>query len=201
MTERYRIECVIFAGVFLSRILFLFIFAFLVPSLQNTTSPIPVFGSDSHDYLFAAQQLIETGAFLDSIGRQNSFELPGYPLFLAILITLFKTIWVVPIVQALLVSISAILIYRIGIIISPFVGLMSALLFAFDPAGIYYPQTILAEPLFILLLLSSTYVITRYSFLKKRHAMGAGLLLGLATMVRPVGEVFLPAGVDRKSVV
>ncbi|MSR76453.1 MAG: phospholipid carrier-dependent glycosyltransferase [Candidatus Ryanbacteria bacterium] len=150
--------------------------------------PFPLAGSDSQSYLSAAQGFVTQGRFVaEGSSTPNSYEMPGYPLFLAILIGI-GGLTLVSLFQCVLMGITTALIYRIGKQFSVRVGIIAALLFALDPAGILYSGFILTEPLFIFFFVSAVYMLVSYETMLK-GAFAPGLLLGMATLIRPVGEV------------
>ena len=192
-TSAYRNEIIIFSLDVGLRLIACFLVAFFPVWVPAESLPlIPIVGSDSIDYLSAAQSILETGHFLNPAGAPNSFELPGYPLLLAGAIAVFSTIFVVPFLQHIIAGISALLLYRIGLVFSKKIAWGAALLFIFDPAGILYTNTILTEPLFIFFVLLAFWIIVT----KAAHILPtliSGIVLGAATMVRPVGEILVPS--------
>ncbi|MEK7630427.1 MAG: glycosyltransferase family 39 protein [Patescibacteria group bacterium] len=169
-----------------------FVRVFAVAVLFFWYPPFPFAGSDSQSYLSAARGFLVEGHFIAEDGvSPNSYEMPGYPLFVAALESIGGLIFVA-LVQCLLLGVTTVLIYRIGGLFSAHIGMVAALLFAFDPAGIFYSGFILTEPLFLFFFVCAVYfAVSSESLL--RGTLIPGLLLGMATMVRPVGEVLAVA--------
>jgi hypothetical protein len=150
--------------------------------------------SDSN--LLFAQNWYYHGVFSGDITppyNPSAINTPGYPLFL--IVTGLMTGWVgyTVIIQILLVSAAAILLYRtLKNIFDERVAFYGALVFAIEPWNAYAVNFPLTEALFLsffivaLALFESALRLRRvlYFFL-------SGLFLGLATMVRPIAE-FLP---------
>ena len=180
----YKAEVIIFLAAFLLRML---LFGFFVAEDTNMVA-FPHIGSDSKYYLSAAESLLQNGRFiyLDNL-EPNSYETPGYPVFLAFFIALFGNLLAISFMQNIIAGFSAILLFRIGLLFSRLIAWGASLLFVFDPAGIFYSNFILTEPLFIFLTLIAFYFVAvrGWTFLP-------GVALGLATLVRPIGIVFLP---------
>lgn len=154
--------------------------------------PLPAIGSDSHFHMRAMQGLLNYHRFIDPRTLMPiSFILPGYSFFLALVTSLTSTIWAVPFVQILLAGISAVLLFRIGAFLHPLAGWMTALLFITDPAGLYYTNVILTEPLFLPLAIIAWYILSslHYDFLKRTFFAGA--LIGMAILVRPAGIILI----------
>ena len=184
---RYRSEIIVFFLAFLVRIIFFVIFLVTVPEF-------PFIGSDSYNYVDGARSLLATGRFIQlDTGESNSYEMPGYPLFLAGLSQAFTSWLAVPIAQNIIMGLCAVLIWRIGLLFSRKVAWTAALFFAFEPAGIFYSNAIVTEPIFIFLTLVFLYVLLMYRNGLLSGALAPGVLLGAATMVRPIGAIFLPA--------
>lgn len=155
---------------------------------------VPFIGSDSDHYLAAARALSETHQFIQlETGESNSYETPGYPLFLALVMNVFSNPRTVALIQDILAGLSAVVLWRIGLFFSRPAAWIAAILFAFDPAGIFYSNYIVTEPLFIFFLLTVLFFLITYRDALFGGAGVPGVLLGIATMVRPVGEVLLPA--------
>ena len=150
--------------------------------------PFPIAGSDSQSYLSAAHYFLADGRFVAEDGiSPNSYEMPAYSLFVAVMEGI-GGLALISLLQCLLLGFTTVLIYRIGKIFSVRVGSGAALLFACDPVGVFYSGFILTESLFLFFFVCAVYFATT-SILLFRSAFLPGALLGIATMVRPVGEV------------
>ncbi|MGH7297558.1 MAG: glycosyltransferase family 39 protein, partial [Polyangiaceae bacterium] len=123
---------------------------------------------------------------------------PGYPFFLAVLYRLFGVRpEIVPFAQALLGALAALVVYALGLRLagSRRVGLVAAAVYAIYPHYVYYAREVLSETLFFALFWSALALLAgarRSAAVSLRELIGAGLLLGLAALVRPVVLLFLP---------
>lgn len=188
----YKIEASIFFSALVLRLIMFF--ALLAISSPDGFS-LPLAGSDSTSYLDAARELGSTGRFFDRhAGLPNSYEVPGYPLFLAFVEKLGGGPLLAALLQNVIAAASAVIVYKIGSLLAPAVGMLAAVLFAVDPAGVFYSNFILTETLFIFFVLAAAYFLfgSPTSIIGGRKLFASGILLGAATMVRPVGEILLP---------
>ena len=148
--------------------------------------------SDSRDYDGLAVNLARYRVFSRSGAapfEPHVFMTPGYPLFLAFVYAVFGHKPLIALLfQILLDLISLLIVYKIGeILFTRVVGLISAGLLAVDVGQILNSNQLLSETLFILLFLLSIYCLLL--FVKERQTrcgILAGLLLGMAAMVRPI---------------
>lgn len=191
-----REDKIIFAITVLLRLAAFGVFVYL--SLLHQFD-FPVIGSDSRLYMEGRESLIIYKKFLDlDTMAPMAYILPGYPLFITLLMGIFGHVWAVSFAQHLLAGIIAVMIFRIGIFFSKKIAWTAALLFALDPAGIFYSGTILTETLFLFFFVAFIYVLfttqSLFSGMRARWLsyVGAGALLGMATMARPVGVIFVP---------
>lgn len=145
---------------------------------------IPV--ADMAEYDRLALGWLTTGEFGDDVVRCS--RTPLYPGFLACLYALFGHDWhVAGLIQALLAGVSTALVMVLGARVgSPQVGLLAGLLYALCPSGVVYTPLLVSEHLGIPLLAASVIMAT------SEHWSAAGLLVGLVTLVRPAGLLFLP---------
>lgn len=155
--------------------------------------PFPVIGSDSHFHLNAMHGLLDYHRFIDPRTLAPiSFILPGYPFFLALVTSLTGTIWVAPLVQIALAGISTVFLFRIGALLHPLAGWGTAFLFMTDPAGLYYTNVILTEPLFLPLAIAAWFILSLFSRDLLKESFFAGILIGIAILVRPAGVILIP---------
>ena len=104
----YKAEVIIFLAAFLLRML---LFGFFVAEDTNMVA-FPHIGSDSKYYLSAAESLLQNGRFiyLDNL-EPNSYETPGYPVFLAFFTALFGNLLAVSFIQNIILY-NTIIIYN-----------------------------------------------------------------------------------------
>jgi 4-amino-4-deoxy-L-arabinose transferase-like glycosyltransferase len=149
---------------------------------------------DAFEYTGIARVMIEDHRFaLAPTSSPEYLRMPGHPTFLAGVMVAFGTPLAIPLVQIVLVAISACLIYLMGErIFSRMVGIAAALLYALEPTVVFYAQQAFSETFFVFLLLVIVYMLTCVESFAKRHALLVGVLIGVLTLVRPVGLYIVP---------
>ncbi len=176
---------------------------------------------DSRRYVRLADNLIEHGSFAkaeedgivhaglaylaqqrgelpaaDANGlRPEVFRTPGYPWLIAAVKELGWPMHAVLWVQCGLSVLGVWFVYAasLRLIGSRRAAMLAAGIAALHPAGWIAPNSVLAETLFTTLLLAGVYLLVRRDK-SVRHAAAAGLVLGLAALVRPVGVLLGLAG-------
>ena len=142
--------------------------------------------ADSGEYLILGHTLLETGHYT------GTFRTPGYPFFIAILVGIFGSDMAVQFAQLFLVGFSAVFIYLLGRRFGyPWVGLAAAALYVLNPLVFLYSVMSMAETLFTTIFLGATVLLTTEKA-SKWHMFAGGLLMGAATLVRPMGLYFVP---------
>jgi 4-amino-4-deoxy-L-arabinose transferase-like glycosyltransferase len=133
-------------------------------------------------------------------GYRTVFRAPGYPFFLAGVYGasgLTDRFAAARLIQALmgasLAPLTALLALRLGLVRR--IALLAGGIVAVYPILVFYPLALASENLFILLLLAGTILLLE-AIERERTAtaVGAGLLLGLATLTRSTLIAFLPLG-------
>ena len=142
---------------------------------------------DSESYLEPARSLLH-GVYA-SHGQTELDRTPGYPVFIALTGAAFGNILVTVVIQIALAALTIVLIRRIAGLAFPHLeaGNIAAWLFALDPASIVSCVRIMPETLFVFLfacVIERLLTFNRTSTL--RPLIAAGLLLAVATFVRPV---------------
>jgi 4-amino-4-deoxy-L-arabinose transferase-like glycosyltransferase len=159
---------------------------------QNIKPVLPVMYQDSHEYADLAQSLIHQSSFAQD-GQLETFRVPGYPFFVAV-IYLIDGYFLVTFVQIILVFISALLIREIGIIFSgKKVGEIAAVFFLLNPVVLILSLIILTDILFLFLFLLGFYLAVS---IQKEKLIGkvilASVIFSCAIYVRPIGLFALP---------
>jgi len=144
---------------------------------------------DASEYNDLALSLLSNHSFADF----NGYRTPGYPVFIALLYSISSSsIWFVLLTQILLHLLSIFLVYKIASsIFSENVALLSSFFIAVDLNQIEYTLTLYTESLFISLFLASIYFLLNGLMKGKLGLLlSSAVLLGIATLVRPVTLYF-----------
>ena len=157
---------------------------------------------DSAEYVAFARGLARQGRYLpiDATGRllpyANTWRTPGYPAFLAIVVRLFgDDALTLLLAQQLLAAATVPLAY---VLIRRFAAgrwaVLASAVWALDPFRLYYSQWLMAETLFIFVLLiaACAWVHTDRSQWTYRRSVLLGVVTGIAVLVRPIGLVVPP---------
>jgi 4-amino-4-deoxy-L-arabinose transferase-like glycosyltransferase len=153
---------------------------------------------DSDQYVGIARHIAHGDGICLNTGQPQTYRLPGYPLFVALGYKLFgmreePMLWV----QLVLASFIPILVFMLSGVLFPtmaWVARGAAVVTAIHPGFVLYAGMLATESLFLIFFIlflllfcidlsrpaSSTWLL-----------LGAGLALGLASMVRPVGHYVL----------
>jgi 4-amino-4-deoxy-L-arabinose transferase-like glycosyltransferase len=183
----YKTEIFVFLGALLIRALYALVIQFVAGARGFLA-----FSDAEFFYYGAAKNLLMQHAF--SIALQapyypDAYHTPLYPLFVAALLWLRLPLFGVVFVQDALAALTVVLIYRLAKRISgsASVALVAAVIAALEPMSIYWSGLLMSDVFFTFLM-----VLSFYSLERERWA-ASGILLGLATLVRPIGLFFLPA--------
>ncbi len=128
----------------------------------------------------------------------DTYHPPGYYYFLAAIYAVAgHHYWVVRVVQAVLDTMTCLLVYRLGKdVAGETVGLLSGALVAVYPPFILYTGVLLTETLSMFLLVAAAALVLHFSESnvpwRWRSMLGAGILLGLAALTRSVLLVMVP---------
>ncbi len=170
---------------------------------------------DSSSYLAPASSLLESGAFLNEEGKPAVTRTPGYPVFLALLMSVFGSdLGAIALAQSILNSLSVLILYWLARgILPPIMAFIGGLLAAFSPWSIAHAGFFLTEGLYLLILALIFFAIYLIENAMKRSIVllgGAfvGLLTSAAVLVRPnwplvllvALTLFLRYGPSRKGV-
>lgn len=154
----------------------------------STTHFLTFSEGDAHEYYVLGHVLHDSGRFsLAATSSPEYFRTPAYPFFIAVLLGIFKNDLAVPFAQFLLVALSALCIFRLGIrYFSREVGGVAAALYILDPMTITQSSRTTTETLFVFVLLSAVLILVQ-SELTPRKVVAGGVLLGVLALVRPIG--------------
>lgn len=182
----FRLQTFDFAVFFLALLLRL-IYVWQIAGTPFFKSPI----LDANVYDQRAWQIAQG----DWIGHEVFFQAPLYSYFLGLIYAIFGHNYLVPrLIQTLLGSLSAWMVYRLGSrVFDRNVGFLAGLIFAVYGPLIYFSGELLTPTLEIFLLLT---FLLKFDHLLDRptswNFLFAGILLGLAAVTRPNVLIFLP---------
>ncbi|MFA5074620.1 MAG: glycosyltransferase family 39 protein [Candidatus Babeliales bacterium] len=147
---------------------------------------------DSNTYHVIAQNIAQNCKISADGQKPNFYRLPGYPLFLAACYKIFGenkilALWV----QILFSSLIPVLIFFLSLTLFPtnlLLAQVSSLYSCFQLGLVLYSGFFMTESLFIFFFL--LFAILFFSFDRKNFFL-AGIFLGLASLVRPVGHYLI----------
>lgn len=160
----------------------------------------PAVNEDAGQYWQLSKNIVRHGVF--SISESAPFEnetvrVPGYPFFVSLFYRIYPAVWPVMIVQNLIALFNIVLIYAISMLLfrKKAVALIAGLIYAVEPAVIYWNNQLLSETLFTFITLASIYIFIRYVFIEKQHliptALAVGALIALANYTRSIAQFIL----------
>ena len=172
-TNRRRLEAALVFGVALAvRLAAMFVLG----DLPISRTP----QLDSAAYVGWAGALVNDGSFWPVYPEHA----PGYPIFMSVILSAFASLTAVRIVQSILGAIGCVLIARVASrTLTPRAFLPAGLLQAVYAPLIYIDTALVAESVFIFLLILGLDLATAVT--GRGRAFAAGIVLGLATIVRP----------------
>jgi tetratricopeptide (TPR) repeat protein len=170
-------------------IIFVLALAVRVIVLWQLSDNYPGFNEPSVDsrwHLLWAREI----AAGDWLGSGVFYRAPLYPYFLGTIIAILgENLWIIRIIQALMGSVTAVLVYLLGRrVFGRGIGAGASLIWAFWATAIYYESEFLIPVLIIPLNLWALYYLA--GSIKKRRwnprsALFVGLILGLSAIARP----------------
>lgn len=151
---------------------------------------VPILGSDSIEYWNLALNLKQGVFSLDPGHVYEIFRVPGYPFFVYLIISIFKTIFAVTLIQIILTLLTAYLIYKIiNLKFDSKYAIWGPIVFLLEPSVILHSLIILSDCSYVFLLLLSTYFLLKKS---NNSVFLTGIILGVSVLFRPI-SMFLPA--------
>ncbi|MBI5140486.1 MAG: glycosyltransferase family 39 protein [Candidatus Vogelbacteria bacterium] len=194
--KNYKVSAaVIFTAVTLALYLPFFIHTMSLRNLQlkngeNPRMVLPIYGSDSVGYGILADSLLQRGTLsLREVAPliPDTFRTPGFPALLAIFKAVTGSYKYFPLLQIVFVIGTAMLVYKIGKVFSETAGTMAGLLYIFDPTVIFHALMVTSDTSFTFFLILSVYLL----FFRRGEAVffsafDSGVLLGIATLIRPI---------------
>jgi 4-amino-4-deoxy-L-arabinose transferase-like glycosyltransferase len=161
-------------------------FTLVFQTVASTAGLVAGTGGDGYDHL-ARSLLNGTGYRFRPQFAETISRLPGYPLVLVAMFTLFgDRVWPVQLLQGVLAGVSCALIYRLGkTYFSERVGVVAGFLYAVYPGDFVASTRFVTEPLATFLLVCAVSV--ALWFMESPHitrALILGGVLGAASLVR-----------------
>ncbi len=149
---------------------------------------------DAYEYYALGHTLVEAYRFaIEPTSPPEFFRTPAYPLFIAAMVGLFHVDLAVELGQIVLVAISAVLVFLIGLkIASRSVGFIAAVLFFLSPMTLFQSFMTLTETFFVFVLLLGIYTIVCTKNLGIWALVCSGALFGFLVLVRPIALFVLP---------
>lgn len=143
---------------------------------------------DSAGYLTLSRDL---SAFVSASHPHFSLSMvrtPVYPIYLAVAGHVTHSAFVGPMLVQVTVAVGLVYVtYRLGFVLfDRTTGLWAALLLGIDPLSIIYSSLVLTETLFAFLLAWSVLLLWHPNESRWQRGLASGLLLGVATLTRPV---------------
>jgi len=152
---------------------------------------------DSHGYRSLAESLMQGDGFVapgsEPLGLSRT---PGYPVFLAVLFSIFGTVsWPVVLLQEAILALVGLILYLLAHSMGrEDVGLWAALIFGLMINPAVWALTLMTEVLFTLLVVLSFFLLYKaLSSPRLVWSVASGLTLGVATLIRPSSLLLLPA--------
>ncbi len=174
------------------RIVYIFLISLclrLILSVFIFNHPERAFDNDSYGYVQLADSLLDSHTF------PSIFRTPVYPSFIAVIYSIFgKFPQAVLLFQYLLDSLTAIFVVLIffRIFRNSKYSYVAGFIYAISPFAIFYSNMILTETLFTFLLAIVVYCfVTFLQNQQRRYLVLSSLLLGIATLCRPI-TLYLP---------
>jgi 4-amino-4-deoxy-L-arabinose transferase-like glycosyltransferase len=168
-----------------------FVLAFAVRALWIGTLGHTLVWDDERDFAAIAAALVRGDGYVGDSYRAN----PVMPVYLAAVFRVFGERYeVARLGQALLGAGTCVLLFRIGSLVAPEVGVLAGLLLAFYPAHVYLAGVFYVDCVQTFLCTWLLYVVLRGAESRRPFVLGlgAGLLLGLAMLARPIVGAYLP---------
>jgi 4-amino-4-deoxy-L-arabinose transferase-like glycosyltransferase len=149
--------------------------------------------SDAEGYHRLAMQLLNSGNFIVQNTNLDTFRTPAYPAFISKIYLVFGVNPPLVLFIQIFVNLASVyILYLIGEnIFNKKIGFISALLLSLDLDHLYNIYSLLTDTLFVfILLLACLYLIYFFKRNKLFYLILTSLLIGVATLVRPIAMLF-----------
>ena len=182
--KKYKTEIIIFFSVFI-------VYSFF--TILKIANNLTIEGLSADYYLQIAENLSKSFLFsLDGISP-TALRMPGYPLFLAVIFSIFKNWWAALFIQHIIACASAVILYLISKEwLNRFWAIAVSLIWAFEPYAIDISSQFFTEPIYILFILIATFIFIKYRYRNQKYFIPLmALMLAILTHIRPT-SLFLP---------
>jgi len=156
-----------------------------------------IYSMDTNTYIEPAKSLINNLTFNTSVDSNQAMFLrtPGYPFFISIIYFFTNSdVWII-FIQYIIFLLTSFVIFKIALelVNNKNIAKYAFLISLFDLARIYFVQVLLTETLFTFLItIFILYTIRFLKYFTLRDIITASIILGLATLVRPITIYFIP---------
>jgi dolichyl-phosphate-mannose-protein mannosyltransferase len=164
---------------------------------RENAADVARYYSDASSYLEPARHLLDDGAFLNKQGVVEVQRMPGYPAFLATLMTMTgRDLRLVLLLQTLILSLTPVILYAVWRDIVPLrAAMLGGMIAAVSPWSAVLATAPMSDGLF-LLVLASAFLAMKFTVRAQRMwavagAICLGFLTGGAVLVRPMSPLVL----------
>ncbi|MGC8579577.1 MAG: ArnT family glycosyltransferase [bacterium] len=180
--------------IFLFFVFIFYVAVRLVPFFFTFDNTGRFFLLDSYEYSLLGANIAQHGYYTQNGGEPGLRRSPGYPFYLAIVYRFFGVKPAIALfLQIILSGFIPVLLYKNAeLLFSKKVAQIAAVISIFEPVSIIYSNILLAETLFVIFLLLSTYFFIKSMKQKKTYALVmSAITMGIGAYLRPV-ILYLP---------
>lgn len=165
------------------KIALIFLFALLLRLAFVLVYPQLPIEADAGSYVDLATNIFEGNGYAQN-GIEETRRAPGYPFFLALIFFAFgKSLVFVRIIQAIISSLTVVLIYQLAKdLFNKRIAFFSVILAALYPPFIFYSGTILTETIYTFLIVVAFYLLNKK--FNKKNSILFGTFFGFAALMR-----------------
>ena len=150
--------------------------------------------NDPLDYQEIAVNIVNNNRYCRLDGRPTAFRAPGYPLFLALIFYFLGfSSQIAALINILLSALTVLPLFYLTVeIFSTRVASIACLLYSFNPISVFWSNSILAEPLFVFMLIASSlfYIISSNKYYRTITYFLFCIFFALASLIKPYMFLF-----------